>query len=43
MKEHICIKYNSDISGIVRGEMDEGMKEAFQEFPTLPQPLHLSG
>lgn len=38
MKGRIWIKYNSDISGIVRGEVDGGMKGAFQEFPTSGAP-----
>lgn len=33
MKGHICIKCNSDISGIVISEVDGGMEGAFQEFP----------
>lgn len=41
MKEHICVKCNSDSSDTVRGEVDEGMKGMFQEFPMSPQPAHL--
>lgn len=38
MKGHICIKYNSDVSGIVRGEVDGGTKGAFKKFPISGAP-----